>query len=151
MFPPQNDAYSCLFLLRMMPGLLEGQEKMSKSDPNSAIFMEDTEQEVSTKIKKAYCPPKGCVYKTRLELERRHLTFSAIKESECSGGISAEKMYFVSKHPCAKLSPRHPCAKLSFHLQISSEVHAVVLIGLQIVTIGGVDWSKFNRAELLSC
>ena len=25
---------------------LQGQEKMSKSDPNSAIFMEDTEQEV---------------------------------------------------------------------------------------------------------
>eukprot|EP00897_Mesotaenium_endlicherianum_P006506 jgi/Mesen1/5884/ME000299S04998 len=27
----------------MLPGLLEGQEKMSKSDPNSAIFMEDEE------------------------------------------------------------------------------------------------------------
>ncbi|KAL4448296.1 hypothetical protein ABPG75_005515 [Micractinium tetrahymenae] len=42
----------------MMPGLLEGQEKMSKSDPNSAIFMEDSEQEVKTKIKKAFCPPQ---------------------------------------------------------------------------------------------
>ena len=31
---------------------------MSKSDPNSAIFMEDSEQEVKTKIKKAYCPPQ---------------------------------------------------------------------------------------------
>ncbi|KAK2078212.1 hypothetical protein QBZ16_004080 [Prototheca wickerhamii] len=41
----------------MMPGLLQGQEKMSKSDPNSAIFMEDTEAEVKTKIKKAFCPP----------------------------------------------------------------------------------------------
>ena len=41
----------------MMPGLLQGQEKMSKSDPNSAIFMEDSEIEVRTKIKKAYCPP----------------------------------------------------------------------------------------------
>jgi len=40
-----------------MPGLLVGQEKMSKSDPNSAIFMEDTEAEVNTKIKKAFCPP----------------------------------------------------------------------------------------------
>ena len=30
---------------------------MSKSDPNSAIFMEDTEAEVKTKIKKAFCPP----------------------------------------------------------------------------------------------
>lgn len=27
----------------MLPGLLMGQEKMSKSDPNSAIFMEDEE------------------------------------------------------------------------------------------------------------
>jgi tyrosyl-tRNA synthetase len=42
----------------MMPGLLQGQEKMSKSDPNSAIFMEDTAAEVSSKIKKAYCPPQ---------------------------------------------------------------------------------------------
>lgn len=30
---------------------------MSKSDPNSAIFMEDTTKEVQAKIKKAYCPP----------------------------------------------------------------------------------------------
>lgn len=36
---------------------LQGQEKMSKSDPNSAIFMEDTEAEVNTKIKKTFCPP----------------------------------------------------------------------------------------------
>lgn len=42
---------------RMMPGLKQGQEKMSKSDPESAIFMEDTEAEVNLKIKKAYCPP----------------------------------------------------------------------------------------------
>lgn len=41
----------------MVPGLQQGQEKMSKSDPNSAIFMEDSEAEVKTKIKKAYCPP----------------------------------------------------------------------------------------------
>lgn len=27
----------------MLPGLKQGQEKMSKSDPNSAIFMEDEE------------------------------------------------------------------------------------------------------------
>ena len=41
----------------MLPGLKEGQEKMSKSDPESAIFMEDSEAEVKTKIKKAFCPP----------------------------------------------------------------------------------------------
>lgn len=40
----------------MLPGLLEGQEKMSKSDPKSAIFMEDEEADVNVKIKGAYCP-----------------------------------------------------------------------------------------------
>lgn len=42
----------------MLPGLQQGQEKMSKSDPSSSIFMEDEEVEVNVKIKKAYCPPK---------------------------------------------------------------------------------------------
>ncbi|KDP35153.1 hypothetical protein JCGZ_10687 [Jatropha curcas] len=42
----------------MLPGLQQGQEKMSKSDPSSAIYMEDEEAEGNVKIKKAYCPPK---------------------------------------------------------------------------------------------
>ncbi|OMO54285.1 Aminoacyl-tRNA synthetase, class Ic [Corchorus capsularis] len=42
----------------MLPGLKQGQEKMSKSDPTSSIFMEDDEEEVVMKIKNAYCPPK---------------------------------------------------------------------------------------------
>lgn len=41
----------------MLPGLLEGQAKMSKSDPDSAIFMEDSPEDVRRKIKKAFCPP----------------------------------------------------------------------------------------------
>nr|XP_043617594.1 tyrosine--tRNA ligase 1, cytoplasmic-like [Erigeron canadensis]XP_043617595.1 tyrosine--tRNA ligase 1, cytoplasmic-like [Erigeron canadensis] len=41
----------------MLPGLLQGQEKMSKSDPSSAIFMEDEEAAVVNKIRRAYCPP----------------------------------------------------------------------------------------------
>jgi tyrosyl-tRNA synthetase len=41
----------------MMPGLLEGQEKMSKSTPDSAIFLEDSPEEVIRKIKRAFCPP----------------------------------------------------------------------------------------------
>lgn len=41
-----------------MYGLKEGQVKMSKSDPESAIFMEDTEADVNWKIKNAFCPPK---------------------------------------------------------------------------------------------
>jgi len=41
----------------MLLGLKENQPKMSKSDPDSAIFMEDTADDVNKKIKKAYCPP----------------------------------------------------------------------------------------------
>ena len=42
----------------MISGLIEGQEKMSKSIPDSAIFMEDTVKDVDRKIKKAFCPEK---------------------------------------------------------------------------------------------
>ncbi|KAG5175381.1 tyrosine--tRNA ligase [Tribonema minus] len=41
----------------MLAGLKEGQIKMSKSDPDSAIFMEDTPEDLARKVKKAYCPP----------------------------------------------------------------------------------------------
>lgn len=40
----------------MLLGLKKGQEKMSKSDPDSAIFMEDTAADVKRKINKGYCP-----------------------------------------------------------------------------------------------
>eukprot|EP00668_Euglena_longa_P014210 GGOE01018187.1.p1 GENE.GGOE01018187.1~~GGOE01018187.1.p1 ORF type:complete len:704 (-),score=232.83 GGOE01018187.1:290-2401(-) len=40
----------------MLYGLKKGQEKMSKSDPDSAIFMEDTAEDVKRKIGQAYCP-----------------------------------------------------------------------------------------------
>ena len=42
----------------MIMGLKEGQEKMSKSNPDSAIFMEDTAADVQRKIKIAFCPPQ---------------------------------------------------------------------------------------------
>lgn len=41
----------------MILGLLEGQPKMAKSNPDSAIFVEDTVEDVKRKIKQAYCPP----------------------------------------------------------------------------------------------
>jgi tyrosyl-tRNA synthetase len=52
----QLDFVLCL-QLDMLMGLKQGQPKMSKSDPDSAIFMEDTEADVNLKIKRAYCPP----------------------------------------------------------------------------------------------
>lgn len=42
----------------MLSGLKKGQAKMSKSDPMSAIFMEDSEDVVNKKIKAAYCAEK---------------------------------------------------------------------------------------------
>jgi len=41
----------------MLMGLKQGQAKMSKSDPDSAIFMEDSEADVNAKITKSFCPP----------------------------------------------------------------------------------------------
>jgi len=40
----------------MLYGLAEGQAKMSKSNPDSAIFMEDTPEDVERKIRQAFCP-----------------------------------------------------------------------------------------------
>jgi tyrosyl-tRNA synthetase len=36
---------------------LDGSDKMAKSNPNNAIFMDDTPADVKRKIKKAICPP----------------------------------------------------------------------------------------------
>ena len=42
----------------MLLGLKEGQQKMSKTDAESAIFMDDSAADVKRKImKKAFCPP----------------------------------------------------------------------------------------------
>ena len=43
----------------MLKSLVQGVEKMSKSIPDSAIFMEDSAEDVERKIKKAYCPEKN--------------------------------------------------------------------------------------------
>nr|BAN66105.1 tyrosyl-tRNA synthetase, putative [Babesia bovis] len=42
----------------MMPSLAQQGGKMPKSIPNSAIFMEDSAEEVNAKIKSAWCPEK---------------------------------------------------------------------------------------------
>lgn len=40
----------------MLSGL-DGSDKMAKSNPDSAIFMDDTDAEIDSKIKKAFCEP----------------------------------------------------------------------------------------------
>ncbi|CAE8621734.1 unnamed protein product, partial [Polarella glacialis] len=43
----------------MLYGLKQGQAKMSKSDPDSAIFMEDSVEDVARKLQNAYCPSES--------------------------------------------------------------------------------------------
>lgn len=45
----------------MLYGLKKGQAKMSKSDPDSAIFMEDAPEDVQRKLSNAYCPVEADV------------------------------------------------------------------------------------------
>jgi tyrosyl-tRNA synthetase len=51
----------------MLYGLKAGQEKMSKSDPDSAVFMEDAPEDVERKIMNAYCPSKEEIQETKAE------------------------------------------------------------------------------------
>ena len=51
-------SHFCVNTTDMLSGLKEGAIKMSKSDPDSAIFMEDSESDVIRKINIAYCKPK---------------------------------------------------------------------------------------------
>ena len=55
----------------MIPGLKKGAGKASKSDPMSAMFCEDTEDEINAKIKAAYCPPPADAIKRSAELKKQ--------------------------------------------------------------------------------
>ncbi len=44
--------------------------KMSKSDPSSAIFIHDSEDEIRQKIRKAFCPPNEVVFNPILDWAR---------------------------------------------------------------------------------
>lgn len=73
----------------MLYGLKAGQEKMSKSDPDSAIFMEDTPEDVERKIMAAYCPNQ--------EVEESG------EEATGSGDAGKESMHLTKdtlKNPC---------------------------------------------------
>ncbi|PWA25586.1 tyrosine--tRNA ligase [Artemisia annua] len=75
----RDDSKPIILSHHMLPGLLKGQEKMSKSDASSAIFMDDNEAEVNLKIKKAYCLPKVVEGNPCLEYIK-HIVFPWFKE-----------------------------------------------------------------------
>jgi tyrosyl-tRNA synthetase len=45
--------------------------KMSKSDRNSALFVHDTEDEIRTKVRKAFCPPESAAFNPMLDWARK--------------------------------------------------------------------------------
>lgn len=57
--------------------------KMSKSKPDSAIFMTDTREEIFTKIKKAYCPPQDINLNPILEYFR-YIVFAKFNQIDIS-------------------------------------------------------------------
>lgn len=102
----------------LMMGLIEGQEKMSKSHPDSAIFMEDSEAEVNAKIKKAYCPV-GKIEKNPILDYYKYLIFEhesiklskeglLIERSVENGGNVSYKDYetFEADYVANKLHPK---------------------------------------------
>src|SRR5690606_24943837 len=67
--------------------------KMSKSDPESAIFMDDSEQDVNLKIKKAFCEPGNIQVNPLLEYVRYivlplHGKFEVKRTQENGGDIT---------------------------------------------------------------
>ena len=73
----------------MLYGLKAGQEKMSKSDPDSAIFMEDAAADVERKIRNAYCPNQE--------------TVDTVASKPTSDDAGKESMHLVEdtlKNPC---------------------------------------------------
>ncbi|MCF2139762.1 MAG: tyrosine--tRNA ligase [Candidatus Lokiarchaeota archaeon] len=67
--------------------------KMSKSDPNSAIFMLDTRKQIQKKIGKAWCPPKEIKENPVLEycqyiIFERFDTFEVKRPEKYGGNIS---------------------------------------------------------------
>lgn len=96
----------------MMLGLMEGQTKMSKSIPDSAIYMEDPEEEVNRKISKAYCPPSVVVDNPIMDYYK-HLIFAAtnnitIKRTLQNGGDVTFSSYsdFERDYLDGKLHPK---------------------------------------------
>lgn len=63
----------------MLYGLKKGQAKMSKSDPDSAIFMEDSREDVSRKLQGAYCPSQPDEDASKMDDEDMHLTKDKLK------------------------------------------------------------------------
>lgn len=89
--------------------VLQGQEKMSKSDPASAIFMEDSEAEVKTKVKKAFCAP-GEVATALMATAHLQPCMRPCTEHHSQWTSCMQRCIFAGmseRHPCKQSLPSH--------------------------------------------
>lgn len=95
----------------MLMGLKEGASKMSKSIPDTAIFMEDTEADVKRKIKKAFCPPGQVADNPVLDLFKWivFLKYSSVTVQTESGEEREYTTYaeLEADYAAGKLHPSH--------------------------------------------
>ncbi|MBN2156519.1 MAG: tyrosine--tRNA ligase [Candidatus Lokiarchaeota archaeon] len=87
------------------------ERKMSKSNPNSAVFMLDTKEEIEAKIKKAWCPPEEIDGNPILEYTK-YIIFEKesefeIRRSEKYGGNFTYSRYqdLEDDYAAGKLTP----------------------------------------------
>lgn len=81
----------------MLAGLKEGQAKMSKSDPESAIFMEDSAEDVERKIKNAYFP---CTAQVAKEIADDGAPEASADTNPCLDYAQC----IIFSHPCASFT-----------------------------------------------
>ena len=105
----------------MLYGLKKGQEKMSKSDPDSAIFMEDTVEDVARKLNNAYCPA------TAEEEEQK----APAEGEEIDAGL--ESMHLVEN------DLKNPCLDYVENILFS--------VPDQVFKCGGVDYTSFSAVK----
>jgi tyrosyl-tRNA synthetase len=105
----------------MLLGLKKGQEKMSKSDPDSAIFMEDTVEDVARKLGNAYCPDRAEEGDDK----------KAPTEGEVDAGL--ESMHLV------ETDLKNPCLDYIEHIIFS--------VPGQVLACGGVDYKCFSDVK----
>jgi len=101
-------------------GILE--IKMSKSKPNSAIFIHDSPEEIERKINGAYCPPKEVELNPILELARYIVFRGEEKEFEVINAKNNERKVYRSYQELEKdymIGNIHP---IDLKTSVSSEL-----------------------------
>lgn len=70
-----------VLLHRLLPGLSSAEGKMSKSNPEEAIFIHDSKEDISRKIGRSFCPEKQVEGNPVLEWTKHLLFWSASQRS----------------------------------------------------------------------